>query len=102
MQFRHHCINHHSDIMVGDGKLMQTSFIKEHIQFTILDKALDCKEKTLCKLEERWRNKLKAWVPHGLNSRNDGPKELRKKNIIKWIPFLAVLVFVLEYFVFAM
>ena len=68
---------------VGEGKLMDTVFIKEHIQFTLLDKAVDCTEQTLCRLEEKWRNKLKSWVPHGLNSRNDGPKELRKKTIIK-------------------
>ena len=81
--FATHCISQHSDIMVGEGKLMDTGFIKEHIQFTLLDKAVDCTEQTLCKLEEKWRNKLKSWVPHGLNSRNDGPKELRKKTIIK-------------------
>ena len=81
--FATHCIRQHSDLMVGEGKLMQTSIIKENIQFTILDKALDCTEQTLCRLEERWRNKLKSWVPNGLNSRNDGPKEMRKKTIIK-------------------
>ena len=92
--FATHCVSQHSDLMVGDGKLMQASFIKEHIQFTILDKALDCTEQTLCRLEESWRNKLKSWVSNGVNSRNDGPKELRKKTIIKWTSFLAVIVLI--------
>jgi hypothetical protein len=36
--FATHCISQHSDIIVGEGKLIDTGFIKEHILFTLLDK----------------------------------------------------------------
>ena len=77
-----HCIIEHSDLMVGDDKLRNTEDVKQILEFTILDRALDGTEETFVRLEEKWRNKLKSWEPHGLNSRNDGPKELRRKHLL--------------------
>ena len=70
--------------MVGEGKLMETSNIKSLLQFTVLEKAEDEDPVTLSRIEERWRNNLRAWFPLGLNTRDDEPKELRKKNLLRW------------------
>ena len=32
--------------------------------------------------EEQWRNKLQSWAPSGLNIREDGPQQLRRKKLL--------------------
>ena len=69
--------------MVGDKKLMETSEIKKLLQFSILERAEDENPVTLSIIEEKWRNNLRSWYPTGLNTRDDGPKELRKKALMR-------------------
>ena len=65
--------------MVGWKKLMESYSTRNFLQFTILERAVDESPVTLTRLEEKWRNNLRSWFPLGLNTRDDGPKELRKK-----------------------
>ena len=69
--------------MVGENKLMETSEIKKLLQFSILERAEDENPVTLSIIEEKWRNNLRSWYPTGLNTRDDGPKELRKKALMR-------------------
>jgi hypothetical protein len=69
--------------MVGSDKLMDSNIIKNQLQYTLLERAEDGTPTTLAKLEEKWRNNLRSWFPSGLNTRDDGPKELRKKNLLR-------------------
>ena len=78
-----HCSNIHTVEMVGEKKLMDTDEVKSFLQFSVLEKAEDNDPVTLCRIEERWRNNLGSWFPLGLNTRDDGPKELRKKNLLR-------------------
>ena len=62
---------------------METSEIKKLLQFSILERAEDENPVTLSRIEEKWRNNLRSWYPKGLNTRDDGPKELRKKALMR-------------------
>ena len=68
-----HCIKVHRDSMVN--KLSTTTDIKTQLQFTILESGMP---DSLEELEDTWRNRLKTWAPHGLNTREDGPDRLRR------------------------
>ena len=78
-----HCSNLHPLEMVGETKLKDTDAIRSFLQFTILERAVDESPVTLTRLEEKWRNNLRSWFPLGLNTRDDGPKELRKKKLLR-------------------
>ena len=78
-----HCSNLHPLKMVGETKLKETDAIRSFLQFTILERAEDESPVTLTRLEEKWRNNLRSWFPLGLNTRDDGPKELRKKKLLR-------------------
>lgn len=78
-----HCSTMHSVEMVGADKLLETDTIRSMLQYTVLEKAEDESPVTLSRLEEKWRNNMRSWTPLGLNSRDDGPKELRKKDLLR-------------------
>jgi hypothetical protein len=78
-----HCSNLHPLEMVGENKLKDTDSIRSLLQFTILERAADESPVTLTRLEEKWRNNLRSWFLLGLNTRDDGPKELRKKRLLR-------------------
>ena len=78
-----HWSNLHPLEMVGENKLKDTDSIRSLLQFTILERAVDESPVTLTRLEEKWRNNLRSWFPLGLNTRDDGPKELRKKRLLR-------------------
>ena len=61
---------------------MKTAEVKSLLQFSVLEKAED-DDVTLCRIEERWRNNLSSCFSLGLNTRDDGPKELRKKKLFR-------------------
>ena len=63
-------------------KLTISSDIKEQFIFTLLESVgPDGSEVALEQLEETWRNKLLSWAPSGLNTREDGPKQMRNKKL---------------------
>ena len=64
---------------------METAEVKSLLLFSVLEKAEDDDPVTLCRIEERWRNNLSSCFPLGLNTRDDGPKELRKKNLLRYV-----------------
>ena len=71
-----HCVRVHTDSMVD--KLSNSTDIKEQLKFTILESGTP---ESLEELEETWRNRLKTWAPHGLNTREDGPERLRHRRL---------------------
>ena len=76
-----HCINIHTDQMLGDTKLRDSAVVNSLLKFTILQSiGVDGTETELESVEEDWRNKLQSWAPRGLNTREDGPTRLRQKN----------------------
>ena len=67
-----HCIDVHSNTMVGKKKLLNANELKSLLQFTLIDSVgEDCPASDLKKLEDRWRDRLSSWVPQGLNTRDD-------------------------------
>ena len=67
-----HCIEAHSEIMVGNDKLRENGEVKELLKFIILDTVGESgTEEDLKFLEDRWRDKLLSWAPDGLNTKDD-------------------------------
>jgi hypothetical protein len=62
---------------VGNGKLLSTEDIKQHLTFSLLESVgEDGLKEDLQELEEKWRDRLQSWSPLGLNIREDGPNRL--------------------------
>jgi predicted GIY-YIG superfamily endonuclease len=75
-----HCIRSHMDTM--EDMLTLSRDIKEHLTFTLVQSVgQHGSQEALEQLEEEWRNKLHTWAPLGLNTREDGPQRMRKKNL---------------------
>ena len=67
-----HCIDMHSNTMVGKKRLMKADEVKSLLQFTLIDSVgEDCPASDLKKLEDGWRDKLSSWVPQGMNTKDD-------------------------------
>ena len=67
-----HCIESHSEIMVGKNKLWSVAEIKKFLKFTVVDTVgEDGTEEELKLLEDRWKDNLHSWAPIGLNTRED-------------------------------
>ena len=67
-----HCIDMHSNTMVGKKRLVKADEVKSLLQFTLIDSVgEDCPASDLKKLEDRWRDKLSSWVPQGMNTKDD-------------------------------
>ena len=77
-----HCLDHHTDTMVGAGKLFASPDVKNLLTITLLEAVGEnATMESLEKCEEQWRNRLQSWSPNGLNIREDGPQSLRKKKV---------------------
>ena len=78
-----HCIGHHQDTMVGGGKLTTTRDVRTLLTLTFLESVGEQGSfEALERCEEQWRNKLQSWAPSGLNIREDGPQQLRRKKLL--------------------
>ena len=63
-------------------KLTLSDDIREQLTFILLESVgPEGTEAVLEQLEETWRNRLLSWAPSGLNSREDGPKQMRSKKL---------------------
>ena len=77
-----HCADHHAHSMVGDGKLSDSGDIRNLLHLTLLESVgQEGSVESLERCEEQWRNRLQSWAPNGLNTREDGPQALRKKQM---------------------
>lgn len=62
----------HKDAVVGDGKMVTSEDVKQHLSLTLLESAGDQGgQEDLKRLEGVWRDRLQSWVPLGLNTRDD-------------------------------
>ena len=67
-----HCSTVHKDAVVGDGKMVTSEDVKQHLSLTLLESAGDQGgQEDLKRLEGVWRDRLQSWVPLGLNTRDD-------------------------------
>ena len=69
--------------MVGPQALLNTEEIKENMKIILLESFDEtASSQNLENAEEYWRNTLSSWAPNGLNTREDGPSNLRRKRLI--------------------